>query len=55
MKNVDEAGNEDNVMSYLGLQRKNSSDVEAVMEATTQVLPKAKKSFRSSSLSTNDR
>ena len=51
-----EAGNEDNVMSYLGLQRKNSSDVEAVMEATTQVLPKAKKSFRSSSLSTtNDR
>ena len=45
--------NEDNVLSYFGLQRKNSSDAEAVMEImgnerSSPILPKAKKSFKSS-------
>ena len=55
------AVNEDNVLSYLGIQRKSSSDAEAVMEImedqdfkrSNPVLPKAKKSFRSS-LTTTD-
>ena len=53
--------NEDNVLSYFGLQRKNSSDAEAVMEImgnerSSPILPKAKKSFKSSmTTSTTDR
>ena len=56
------AVNEDNVLSYLGIQRKSSSDAEAVMELledqdfkrSNPVLPKAKKSFRSSLTTTDD-